>query len=62
MFLLEDSRRKGVWGVLISNPNGALFDDGPTVQTFVDQVYGASSNANSVFKCLALGIEPWEGR
>jgi len=60
VFLLQNSRRKRVLGVVVGYGNDGLEDDGAGVEIFVDEMDGTAGELYAVFESLALGLEARE--
>lgn len=57
MFLGEDAGGEGGFIVGVEDGDGALEDDDPVVEFFVDEVDGAAGDFRSIVEGLALGVE-----
>jgi hypothetical protein len=62
MLLLEDSRRERVARVVVSDPDRRLPKDRSRVRPAVDEVDGASRDADAIGERLGLRVDARESR
>jgi hypothetical protein len=62
VLLLENTRRKTLFGIASHDGNGRLCEYGTMIQLFIDDVNRRAAHLHTVSESLSLPVKSWKGR